>query len=154
MGPIWGRQDPGGPHVGPMDFVIWVYYSEFSGNSSTKELVGACKMKFMEWRCDEIRNMFMWLTYRLDLILPNFSDMFMCPHTQGWPQYHPKIAQLFSSCDWLKDELTNHCIDGDILSISHRGIKYVAKWSQSRSLRHPAGTAHWGWTHIVLLMFM
>ena len=23
MGPIWGRQDPGGPHVGPMIFVIW-----------------------------------------------------------------------------------------------------------------------------------
>ena len=22
MGPIWGRQDPGGPHVGPMDLVI------------------------------------------------------------------------------------------------------------------------------------
>ena len=22
MGPIWGRQDPGGPHVGPMNFVI------------------------------------------------------------------------------------------------------------------------------------
>ena len=25
MGPIWGRQDPGGTHVGPMNFVIWVY---------------------------------------------------------------------------------------------------------------------------------
>ena len=24
MGPIWGRQDPGGPHVGPINFVIWV----------------------------------------------------------------------------------------------------------------------------------
>ena len=24
MGPIWGRQGPGGPHVGPMNFVIWV----------------------------------------------------------------------------------------------------------------------------------
>ena len=23
MGPIWGRQDPGGPHVGSMNFVIW-----------------------------------------------------------------------------------------------------------------------------------
>ena len=23
MGPIWGRQDPGGPHVGPMSLVIW-----------------------------------------------------------------------------------------------------------------------------------
>ena len=24
MGPTWGRQDPGGPHVGPMNLVIWV----------------------------------------------------------------------------------------------------------------------------------
>ena len=23
MGPIWGRQDPGGPRVGPMNFAIW-----------------------------------------------------------------------------------------------------------------------------------
>ena len=23
MGPIWGRQDPGGLHVGPMNFAIW-----------------------------------------------------------------------------------------------------------------------------------
>ena len=23
MGPLWGRQDPGGPHVGPMNFAIW-----------------------------------------------------------------------------------------------------------------------------------
>ena len=25
MGPIWGRQDPGGPHIGHMNFAIWVY---------------------------------------------------------------------------------------------------------------------------------
>ena len=24
MGPIWGRQDPGGPHDCPMNFAIWV----------------------------------------------------------------------------------------------------------------------------------
>ena len=24
VGPIWGRQDPGGPHVGPMNFALWV----------------------------------------------------------------------------------------------------------------------------------
>ena len=23
IGPIWGRQDPGGPHVDPMNFGIW-----------------------------------------------------------------------------------------------------------------------------------
>ena len=26
MGPIWGRQDPGGPHVGPMNYAIWVVF--------------------------------------------------------------------------------------------------------------------------------
>ena len=25
MGPTWGLQDPGGPHVGPMILVIWAY---------------------------------------------------------------------------------------------------------------------------------
>ena len=24
MGPIWGQQDPDGPHVGPTNFAIWV----------------------------------------------------------------------------------------------------------------------------------
>ena len=23
MGPVWGRQDPGGPHVDPMNVAIW-----------------------------------------------------------------------------------------------------------------------------------
>ena len=25
MGPTWGQQDPGGPHVGPMNLAIWVW---------------------------------------------------------------------------------------------------------------------------------
>ena len=25
MVPIWGRHDPGKPHVGPMNFAIWDY---------------------------------------------------------------------------------------------------------------------------------
>ena len=25
IGPIWGQQDPGGPHVGPMNLAIWDY---------------------------------------------------------------------------------------------------------------------------------
>ena len=25
-GTTWGRQDPGGPHDGPMNFAIWVEY--------------------------------------------------------------------------------------------------------------------------------
>ena len=26
MGPIWGWQDPGGPHVGPMNLTIWEWH--------------------------------------------------------------------------------------------------------------------------------
>ena len=29
MGPIWGRQDPGGPHVDPMNFAIWAVMGTF-----------------------------------------------------------------------------------------------------------------------------
>ena len=28
MGPNWGRQDPSGPHVGPMNLAIWVCFSK------------------------------------------------------------------------------------------------------------------------------
>ena len=41
MGPIWGWQDPGGPHVDPMNFAIWVAnaleichsYMEYTANA-------------------------------------------------------------------------------------------------------------------------
>ena len=32
MGPIWGRQDPGGPVVDPMNFVIWLITSLLINN--------------------------------------------------------------------------------------------------------------------------
>ena len=40
MGPIWGRQDPGGPHVGPMNFAIWdIYHCLFTKCSIPTQLV-------------------------------------------------------------------------------------------------------------------
>ena len=40
MGPIWGRQDPGGPHVGPMKFAIWVPAKSTPNCNKVKENVG------------------------------------------------------------------------------------------------------------------
>ena len=37
MGPIWGWQDPGGPHVGPMNFVIWEV-SRFWSSTNSRDL--------------------------------------------------------------------------------------------------------------------
>ena len=42
MGPIWGRQGPSGPHVGPMNFAIWVY-----GTADSIASKGYCKRKFI-----------------------------------------------------------------------------------------------------------
>ena len=36
MGPIWGRQDPDGPHVGPMNFVIWAVFCYLRTHSSKR----------------------------------------------------------------------------------------------------------------------
>ena len=41
MGPIWGRQDPGGPHIGSMNFAIWaVTFSLVKFYFSAMQLVG------------------------------------------------------------------------------------------------------------------
>ena len=44
MGPTWGRQDPGGTHVGPMNLAIWVFL-ETNENLcfSTQPLEFGCK---------------------------------------------------------------------------------------------------------------
>ena len=37
MGPTWGRQDPGGPHVGPMNGAIWVFTALSLANDSASD---------------------------------------------------------------------------------------------------------------------
>ena len=39
MGPIWGRQDPGGPHFGPMNFDIWVVMGANSNTYIDKDII-------------------------------------------------------------------------------------------------------------------
>ena len=38
MGSIWGRQNPGGPHVGPLNFAIWAIHSAQSKWSETQNI--------------------------------------------------------------------------------------------------------------------
>ena len=40
MGPIWGRQHPGIPHIGPMKFAIWVMLSVTYKYTIIYELIG------------------------------------------------------------------------------------------------------------------
>ena len=42
MGPIWGRQDPDGPHAGPMNITISVIYGDLDSLYSNPELATYC----------------------------------------------------------------------------------------------------------------
>ena len=46
MGPNWGRYDPGGPHVGPMNFVIWDVSSCMLSNLLTLPGKMACHKNY------------------------------------------------------------------------------------------------------------
>ena len=39
MGPTWGRQDPGGPHVGPMILAIWDMMQDVAISESLHDVI-------------------------------------------------------------------------------------------------------------------
>ena len=43
MGPIWGRRDPGGPHVGPMSFASWHTFPDLSHR------MAFCNLSTSQW---------------------------------------------------------------------------------------------------------
>ena len=69
MGPIWGRQDPGGPHVGPMNFAIWgplrprssdgigfIHYSDVTMSAMASHITGVsnvCSTVFVQAQIKE-----------------------------------------------------------------------------------------------------
>ena len=65
MGPIWGRQDPGGSHVGPMNFAIWErtlgkqagMKQSFRLEAIFHALYGAVCIQLTHVSCDDCENM-------------------------------------------------------------------------------------------------
>ena len=57
MGPVWGRQDPDGPHVGPMNFAIWVYlyYLIFSCDQAALWMVQSVRLSVRPSVCPSVR---------------------------------------------------------------------------------------------------
>ena len=49
MGPIWGRQDPGGPHVGPMNLAIWGGMVPFLWASVQRCITWRCLYNASNW---------------------------------------------------------------------------------------------------------
>ena len=92
MGPIWGRQDPGGPHVGPMNLAIWGVFD-------------SCISKLLLWHlCNAYTNICWWLKDRRfatqNIILTHRSldldDGGICLHLRRfcWIKMHRNLSDF------------------------------------------------------------
>ena len=76
MGPIWGLQDPGGPHVRPMKFAIWGVYGLMDcGQVAPYDVRNIGHLWCMQWLTvkhsiayadyfvNSIKKMFGWIFY-------------------------------------------------------------------------------------------
>ena len=51
VGPIWGRHDPGGPHVGPMNLAVWGCTDESSREIRTSKDIFVSHRNCISHRC-------------------------------------------------------------------------------------------------------
>ena len=93
MGPFWGRQDPGGPHVGPMNFAIWdvidyVRWDYDQTDGLVQERRNSCALA-MELRLS-CTNTLRWYTSYMDRVCGEGETDYRC----SWTQI-PAIVQGF-----------------------------------------------------------
>ena len=104
MGPIWGRQDPSGPHVGPMNLAIW----EFNGMggiqcttpASDADFVGITKCVLTPAKASMICN------YATVLIKPQHPRIALSKLTIEGPREHyvvMTVAEGLLSVCLMKD---------------------------------------------------
>ena len=94
MGPIWGRQDPGGPHVGPMDFAIGVYMYTIQIHS-----FGHFVANFDRWhakgKCDIVLHIWIWYFQYFDVLSPNLTRVLQMTKTSTCFIYEIDITNQF-----------------------------------------------------------
>ena len=66
MGPICGGQDPGGPHVGPMSFVIWLVQNCSNSIANKLELQQSCTEP-LTWASKCLKSLSTGLTFKLPI---------------------------------------------------------------------------------------
>ena len=83
MGPIWGRQDPGGPHVGPMNFAIWehlqmAYLNAFPYKENVGILIQISLHLYPQVPVDKMASLFqLVIEHYLEKMLENIQDFGM-----------------------------------------------------------------------------
>ena len=93
MGPTWGRQDPGGPHVGPMNFAIWgvSHYGDMKGHDYPPETLDSKDFSGKMWPNVATKNP-SWISLLL------LSQLDKCHRCTYLPHCFHNLAIIYS--DW------------------------------------------------------
>ena len=108
MGPNWGRQDPGGPHVGPMDLAIWVFSLSINFNDlywiKVKEWFKKHqKYIYIFYYCSMLK----WCGYlKPSLVLKDQFILYSQHHCCWWPGDESGLG--ISINDIITDDLVYH----------------------------------------------
>ena len=133
MGPTWGRQDPGGPHVGHMNLAIWEHYflltdhvwREYIGHRFSKHgvsnqvmrsfrvfcVLSSNKLLNKEWNCRGSETP--WCS--CDAIVMINCDG-ICLVTLSSLIYLPRGSNWLSDCYWYVTLQCSNVITGSIFS--------------------------------------
>ena len=125
MGPIWGRQDPGGPHVSPMNFAIWVALLPKFSTSERRLTFHRC------WNHFNFCCTFDAHWYRIHVYV--FTRIYTHNHGIGWE----RLIGWLGEGDWLRDWLTDWLIESLIdwiCSIFVAYCKIHCNWTRAMCL--------------------
>ena len=105
MGPIWGQQDPGRPHVGPMNFAIWVVSARYYYfHQWQKKFVSALLMvcHFTDWFTNNNH------VHNINFQLPFYTPLWKTGRIMPWqcpsirlsvcPSVRPCFPDFSSTC--------------------------------------------------------
>ena len=93
MGPLWGQQDPGGPHVGSMNLAIWV--SSINCSNSVHMWLSWCVaptsqcvfvIKKLIWYHDRF-----WEKSMEGIFMYMFISVILFLGMHWWPSYKPRV---------------------------------------------------------------
>ena len=93
---VWGRQDPGGPHVGPMNFAIWAALLNKTNGAAGVWWFGVeyTVMAGMDLSC--------WIAHPMSNITwIRWSNLRSCP-TSKVMKWHLSRTTLFHNCQGLE----------------------------------------------------
>ena len=139
-GPTWGRQDPGGPHVGPINLFIWVPQDHWSNSEVFEILTLACNIHVKYITLLAHLHVHHGLCRTESIILGNIVRnhilLLLCVHPHAFQCTSGRRRQEMIWGVVKSLHLTEHCFVHLLIHASYTLFHEVLKWYIAYILMH------------------